>query len=526
MQKELQGLWEKRVTRLKADIQSLRDKLASLRRENNDLKKNLKNRNRMFHSIPAGIVLIQQGKIMDINQLALDHLGFASDDVIGHSFLDFVHPDQKASVEELHKRRISGKVVPELYDADLVTKEGEPLCCEVRVKRIRFNNRLAFLVNLTPLEKRKKKERENHHSKKQEALITMASGLNNALRPHIESIMDHAGILKTIMDSETNALKEALERIEHASNKVLLMTQKLESISRRRDDKSKMIFLDLKGIVKDAVKLTSSTLKDQYEKDDFKINFKTYLRSVSPVKGDPEEIRELIINLILNAAHSMPEGGDIYLTSEENAGFANIYIQDNGVGISDEVRERIFDPFFTTRDNGVGLGLSLSSSIVKRHGGEMEVSSRKNQGTVIHVKLPLAKQEKIPKKRKRRAIKNARILIIQGENMIRELLSQLLTSKGCRVDTADSGFEGLRKVKNKRFDLIITDSETLETDLWVLIKKIKKMERKVPVALIMEYKTGEEPDHIQRSDVDLFIKKPIDMNKIINQVSEVLNKRY
>jgi len=527
MQKEQQESLEKRVARLKADNRSLREKLASIQREFNNLKKTLRSRNSLFHSIPAGIVLIQQGKIMDINQLALDHLGYEVDEVIGLSFLDFVHPEQKASLEELHKRRISGKVVPDLYETDLVTKKGETLCCEVRVKRIRFNNRVAFLVNLTRLEKRKKKERENLHSKKQEALITMASGLNDALRPHIESIMDHAGNLKTIMDSETNALKESLEKIEHASNKVLLMTQKLESISKTGDDESKMILLDLKRIVKDAVKLTSSTLKDQSEKDVFKINLKTYLRSVSPIKGDPEEIKELIINLILNAAHSMPEGGDIYLTTEENAGFANIYIQDNGVGISDQIREKIFDPFFTTKeDKGVGLGLSLSSSIVNRHGGEIDVSSRKNQGTVIHVKLPLAKQEKIPKKRKRRAIKNARILIIQGENMIRELLSQLLTSKGCRVDTADSGIEGLSKARKKRFDLIITDAETLDMDVQILVKKIKKMERKVPVALIMEYEAGEEPDHIQRSDVDLFIIKPIDMDKIVDQVSEVLTIRY
>ena len=526
MQKELQGVWEKRAARLKTDIQSLREKLASLRRENNDLKKALRSRNNLFHSIPAGIVLVQQGKIMDINQLALDHLGFTSEEVIGHSFLDFVHPDQKASLEDLHENRISGKVVPELYETDLVTKEGETLCCEVRVKRMRFNNRLAFLVNLTRIEKRKQKEKENLHSKKQEALITMALGLNQALRPHIESIINYVVDLKTVMEPETNVLKANLEKIEHASNKVLLMIQKLESISKREDDESKIILLDLKKIVKDAVKLTISTLKDHSEEDEFKINFKTYLRSVSPVKADPEEIRELIVNLIQNAAHSMPEGGDIYLTTEENAGFANIYIQDNGVGISDQVKERIYDPFFTTRDNGVGLGLSLSSSIVNRHGGEMEISSRENQGTVIHVKLPLAKQEKISKKRKRMAIKEARILIIQGENMIRELLSQLLTSKGCKVDTADSGPEGLRKAKNKRFDLIITDAATLDADLWVLVKKIKKMERKVPIALIMEYKAGEEPPHIQRSAVDLFIRKPIDMDKIINQVSEVVTIQY
>ena len=527
MQKEQQGLWETRVTRLKADIQSLREKLASLRKENHDLKKNLRNRNRVFHSIPAGIVLIQQGKIMDINQLALDQWGYEADEVIGRHFLDFVHPDLKVSVGDLHKRRLSEKMVPELYEIDLVTKEGQILCCEVRVKRLRFNNRVAFLVNLTRLEKRIERERENLQSKKQEALITMALGLNDALRPHIESIMDHAGNLKTIMDSETNTLKEALEKIEHASNKVLLVTQKLESISKTGDDESKMILLDLKRIVRDAVTSTSSRLKNQWENDDFGINFKTYLRSVSPVKGDPEEIKELIINIIMNAVQAMPEGGDIYLTTEENAGFAHVYIQDSGVGISDQIKEKIFDPFFTTReDNGLGLGLSLSSSILNRHGGEIEISSTKNQGTIINIKLPLAKQEKVSRKSKRRTIKNTQILLIQSENMIRELLSQLLTSKGCRVDTADSGLEGLSKARKKRFDMIITDAETLDINVQVLVKRIKKMKRKVSVALIMEHVAGEKLDSIQRSDVDLFIKKPIDMDKVVDQISEVLSRRY
>ncbi len=526
MQKEQQGLWEKRVTRLKADIQSLREKLASLRRENNDLKKNLRNRNRVFHSIPAGIVLIQQGKIMDINQLALDQTGYEADEVMGQHFLDFVHPDLKVSVGDLHKRRISGKMVPELYEIDLVTKEDQILCCEVRVKRIRFNNRVAFLVNLTRLEKRKKREKENLQSKKQEALSTMALGLNHQLKPDIETIIDSTENLRAIGDPENNDFNEALEQIERASNNVLLMTRKLDSISKTRDDESKMILLDLKRIVRDAVSSTSSILKNQWEKDDFGINFKTYLRSVSPVKGDPEEIKELIINIIMNAVQAMPEGGDIYLTTEENAGFAHIYIQDSGVGISDQIKEKIFDPFFTTReDNGLGLGLSLSSSILNRHGGEMEISSRKNQGTVINIKLPLAKQKKVPKKKKR-TIKNAQVLVIQGENMIRELLSQVLISKGCKVDSAVSGMEGLSKIRKKRFDLIIADSETLDINVQVLVKRIKKMKRKVSVALIMEHVAGEKLDSIQRSDVDLFIKKPIDMDKVVDQISEVLARRY
>ena len=183
------------------------------------------------------------------------------------------------------------------------------------------------------------RERENFQSKKQEALSTMASGLNHQLKPDIETIIDSTENLRAIGDSGNNGFNEALEQIERASNNVLLMTRKLDSISKTRDDESKMILLDLKRIVRDAVSSTSSILKNQWEKDDFGINFKTYLRSVSPVKGDPEEIKELIINIIMNAVQAMPEGGDIYLTTEENAGFAHIYIQDSGVGLSDQIKE-------------------------------------------------------------------------------------------------------------------------------------------------------------------------------------------
>ena len=150
--------------------------------------------------------------------------------------------------------------------------------------------------------------------------------------------------------------------------------------------------------------------------------------------------------LVRNAIEAMPEGGHLYLSTEESAGYAHIYIQDSGVGIPARIRGRILDPFFTTKGSeNPGLGLNLSRAIIQRHHGEMEISSKKNEGTMVTVRLPLAKREGQKKERspRRKAIKNARILIIEEDPMIGELLLQTLESKGCRVTIAMSVAEGL-----------------------------------------------------------------------------------
>ena len=280
----------------------------------------------------------------------------------------------------------------------------------------------------------------------------------------------------------------------------------------------------LQDIVKDAISLINPRLKDLEARRKLKINLRTYLRSVSPVEGDPNEIRDVIVNLILNAVEAMPQGGDLYLTTEENAGSAHIYIQDSGVGIPDPINDRVLDPFFTTKGKDrAGLGLSLSYAIVKRHKGEMEFTSQKDQGTIFTIRLPLAtqKQKSMPRPVKRK-IKNAHILIIEDEDIIRELLSQLLISKGHRVVTADSGAEGLNKLKKKKFDLVIADSRAPDMKGPSIIKKMKRLNEELPVSLITEYQAGDGFSHMQRLGADLIITKPLDMNKVVKQVSDVL----
>ena len=523
MQESKQDYWRGRYEKVKAENQILREKLATLKRETRDLQKVIKNNSKLFHSIPAGILLVQQGIIVDINRGALDHLGYTPEEVIGHNFLDFVHPELKKYMKDLHNKRISGKRVPSQYETDLVTKDGERMSCEVRVKRIRFNGRRAFLVNLTLLERRKKRERDHIQFTKREALTTMASGLHEKLNRDLMGISEKIQLVKRIADSENGALMKGLEDIESASKEIVNTAGVLDSLAATKPAPSDGSLFDLSKVVKKAITLTNPMLKDLAEKGKQEINLKTYLRSVSPIQGDPEEIREMVLHLILNAVEAMPRGGDLYLTTEENAGYAHIYIQDTGVGIPAPIKDRIWDPFYSTKGkDGLGLGLSLSHAIVKRHKGEMEVSSQKDHGTTFTVRLPVAKKDLRARPRPvKRKIKNAQILMIRDEDIVSELLSQVLVSRGHKVVMVSSGSEGLQKLTKKKFDLVLADSAA-DVGGAALIQKIKKIKKQLPLVLIKGRRVGEQLGATRESAFDLIIRKPLDMDKVVGQVEDLL----
>jgi len=231
--------------------------------------------------------------------------------------------------------------------------------------------------------------------------------------------------------------------------------------------------------------------------------------------------------LVANALDAMPGGGSIYLSTEENAGYAHIFIQDSGTGIPPQIRERVGDPFFTTKGpEKPGLGLSLCQAIIRRHHGEMEIGSKENEGTMVTVRLPLAKRERQHEKRspRRKSIKNARILIIEEDPMIGQLLLRTLESKGCEVSVAASAGEGLLEAGKKVFDLVIVGSAVSEVKGDALVRRLKESKKSHTVALIADYDTGEDKPDVRKPLADLLISKPIDMGRAIEKITELISR--
>jgi PAS domain S-box-containing protein len=524
MQTPQLDLLEKRLAKLQAESLALREKLTALKKENHQFQRSLKDHRKLINSIPASIVLIQQGKIVDVNEVGLKEFGYTAEELIGRDFLDLFHPDLRSSGRKMLRQWAAGQVAPVEWEVTLVSKTKETLCCDARVKKIRFNGRTAFLSSLTRLEKRRRIESERIRVQKTEVLTTMAGRLAHHLNPNLEAITENAKALQALLAPMNREGMTCLTNIESAARELHRSAHKLSRFSNLEHGPAAGTPFDLKKAVKDALTLTAPDVKRETEDRGVQINLKTYLRSVSPVAGDPDAIRDVLRHMIINAVKAMPKGGELYLTIEENAGSAHIYIQDTGPGIPDRLKDRISDPFGTTKGiEGDGFGLSLAYAAVAGHQGDIEVTSKKGQGTTINIRLPLALQEPKPKMHLIRAkLRGARILIIEDEDITRELLSQLLQNRGFIVDEAVSIPEGLKKLKRKNHDLILSDAGMAGIHAGMVVRKIKALAPGVLIATLGAYGSGDTKKGAQGAKVDLVIARPIDMNRAIEQISEAL----
>jgi CheY-like chemotaxis protein len=204
-----------------------------------------------------------------------------------------------------------------------------------------------------------------------------------------------------------------------------------------------------------------------------------------------------------------------------------ISIEDTGSGIPKNTKARIFDPFFTSKGvQSTGLGLSVSYGIINRHHGTISVDSVEGEGTTFTIKFPITKQtgkgevqeEKIiPLKKKQ---KKARILVIEDEEDVRELLRDILTDAGHEVEVANNGSEGIEIFKKKNFDLVFTDLGMPVMSGWEVAEKVKSINGKVPVALITGWNVALDRSEMNNSGISLIIHKPFKMEQVLNLVQE------
>lgn len=518
---------ETRLSRSRTEIQSLRQNLALVKKENAELKKRLKKSSLIYEYAPAGVCIFQQGKLIDINQTALAMLEYSPAEIVGHEFTDFIHPDHRAPMKERLQNWLARKKTPDMFETCLLTKSNDALYCDLRVNKIKLNSRTTLIVLIANSEERKKREKEVVSSRKNMAFITLSSGIAGRLSQCLPPLAAGLDILRELPETGETPVKESLRNIEAASGTVQKIIQQLNRLNSRPYPPGKLSPLAINDLVQAAVSAVKSRLAFSNSPDAGEIFFKTFYRSTSLALLNPDEIREALINLIMNACEATTDGGDVLITTEGYDGLVHIYIQDNGIGMPEEIIERIFDPFYTSRGQHSGLGLSIAYSIIKRHNGSIEVSSRPDQGTTFHVRLPLAENPSpLPdRNRKNKKLADNRLLVIHSNPVIRQLISQLFADKGCRIMRAETAREGVSYINKMRFDLLITDMPTPGRHLHVLIGRYKKRNAASPVALVLPQEKDKGQGSLPEGEVDLCINQPIDLNRLLKDISALLKNR-
>src|SRR5690242_8441940 len=283
------------------------------------------------------------------------------------------------------------------------------------------------------------------------ALGELASGVAHDFNNTLAGILGRAQLLQRTTDPEK--IRRGLDIIIKTAEDGPKTVKRIQDFARqRRDHNFELVSVD--QILTDASEITRPRWKSCAEAAGIHIAVDLQIHSNAMVMGDDAELREVLVNMVFNAIDAMPEGGTLTLSTRAAGEQVIVKVADTGVGMYPEVRSRIFDPFFTTKGKaGLGLGLAVSFGIIRRHGGNIEVESKYGQGTEFCITLPVAQIAESPIVRRELDVEEpqepltltmthagelppTRLLVVDDEDFVRELLADILEGEHCEVKLA------------------------------------------------------------------------------------------
>ncbi|MBD0371575.1 MAG: response regulator, partial [Pyrinomonadaceae bacterium] len=362
------------------------------------------------------------------------------------------------------------------------------------------------------------------------ALGELASGVAHDFNNTLAGILGRAQLLQRTSDLEM--IKSGLKIITKTAEDGAKTIKRIQDFARqRRDHDFAPVAVD--QLLFDVSEITRPRWKDRAQAASVQISLDLQIRSNALVMGDASEMREVLVNMVFNAVDAMPQGGRLTLSAEEIEGQVEISVRDTGVGMTPEVRSRIFDPFFTTKGKaGMGLGLAVSYGIVRRHEGIILVESEVGRGTTFRIRMPIA--EGVTKPRLLDQTHNnaslpvaafqplhTKFLVVDDEDYVRELLSDILEGEGYSVTLAGSGSEALALYDSMKFDAIFTDIGMPGMNGWELARAIRERNQQIPIAVITGWGEAVGSTEQKEAQVDWVVAKPFTTSRIIELAQEV-----
>lgn len=367
-------------------------------------------------------------------------------------------------------------------------------------------------------------QRERMH-----ALGRMANGIahdfNNALAPILG--FSELLLLKPETVADPKKVRTYVEMIHSSAKDSARVVSRLREFYRYRDEAEIFTPVVINDVVLQAISLTQPRWKDQALAAGVHIDIRTEMGDVPTVPGNDADLRELLVDLIFNAIDAIPKRGTITLRTAVQGRWLVLTVADDGIGMSEEIKARCLEPFFSTKqDVGTGLGLGAVYGIARRHQGEIDIQSAPGRGTSVAVSLPLehSAPAAAPTRPAPAAEPALRILVVEDEPLVREVLGVYLAEDNHQVTTAENGREGLEKFRAGEFDLVMTDRSMPEMNGDALAAAIKQLRPAQPVLLLTGFGdimagAGELP-----AGVDLVVSKPFTLTTLRTAIAKITAK--
>jgi PAS domain S-box-containing protein len=413
-------------------------------------------------------------------------------------------------------------------------KTGMPVPVEMHafvIRDAKTGQPIAVATINRDISVRKKMEEDMARSEKLDSIGVLAGGIAHDFNNLLTAIFGNITLAKMYANREGEVYKR-LEESEKAALRAKDLTQQLLTYSKGGAPVKKSI--SIRELVTESAgfALRGSNVKCEF----------SFPNDLWPVEADEGQLSQAVNNLIINAAHAMPEGGAIQVYGANVSGDRNglppvkgnhvlISILDQGIGIPKEHISKIFDPYFTTKQKGSGLGLSTTYSIIKNHGGHLAVESELGIGTTFHIYLPAAAGAGTsPKAEEERFVpRRGRILVMDDEEAVRDVTRGMLESFGYSVTLARDGAEAIAL-----YEQAMASGEPLDSVLMDLtipggmggqeaIKKLLEIDPGVKAIVCSGYSNDLVMSSYRAYGFRGVIRKPYSLKQLSDTISDVLS---
>jgi two-component system cell cycle sensor histidine kinase/response regulator CckA len=471
------------------------------------------------------IIIHEKGKLLDVNASFCTMLGYNRSEVIGKPVMELIAPEWKELVLENIR---NGYDKP--YENGIVRKDGTIVMLETIGGPIEYQGRLVRVTAMRDISERKRMEEELQKVQKLESLGILAGGIAHDFNNLMGGIFGYIDLASS--RSKDPTISGYLEKALSSINRARDLTQQLLTFAKGGAPIQKVgsLFPCVREAAEFALSGSNVSCRFDIPEDVWHCNF------------DRNQISQVIDNIVINAQHAMPAGGEIELVARNitighnehpkltQGNYARLSLSDHGIGIPKELLSRIFDPFFTTKSKGHGLGLATCYSIINRHGGAIDVESEPGKGSTFHIYLPAAAEPIVNEtvQTKRMHIGIGTIIVMDDEEIMRDTISDMLTALGYVAKCTNSGKEALellfKETTAKRSIAAMILDLTIPGGMGgkETIAEIRRMDSKIPVFVASGYADDPVMQNPSEYGFSASIRKPFMKNELAEMLSKYL----
>lgn len=495
---------------------------------------------RLVEFSPDAIAVHCDGKFEYVNPAAITLLGANSaSELIGRPFFDFIHPDYRDSIHQQIIAVMKEDYAIPLTEQKFLRLDGSVVEVEVAALPIVYKEKKAMQIVVRDISENKKLQNQFLQTQKIQSIGTLAGGIAHDFNNILGIILAYSSLLeKNKLAPEKFAV--SINAINQAVQRGAALVRQILTFARKTDITFEA--LDISELIHELLSMLEQTFPKT-------ITFSENIASSLPlIITDRTQVHQALLNLCINARDAMPHGGSISITAEiqmkeqvaqqfptaNEESYLCLTVADTGKGMDEATCLQVFDPFFTTKEKGkgTGLGLSVVYGVVQAHHGFIDLKSKPNIGTTFRLffPVPVMNKQSVDSQQSIEPFEiggTETILFVEDEELLINMVSLLLESKGYSVICACNGLEAVNiyQSKKQKIDLVVTDMGLPVMTGTDEFKKLMEFDPDVKVIFASGYFEPDVKSELLKDGAKGFIQKPYEPSDVLRIIRNVLDQK-